>query len=354
MQELLSRVYFNNTISDYLIFLLILISGIIIISILRKVLLKHYFAKAEKTKAVVYNTMIKAVKKYLTPVLLLILLHYSLGILTLNSALNKILDILIMAAVIFFGALFLSTISVFILNKYWKKKNNEASAEGLKWIENIIKFIIWIAALFLFLENAGVKLTAVIAGLGIGGIAVAFAAQAVLEDVFGFFSILFDKPFEIGDFIVSGDYMGNVEHIGIKTTRLRSINGEQLIFSNKELLSTCIQNYKRLQNRRVLFKIGITYNTAAEKLREIPAIIKNIINSANNAAFNRAHFSEFADYSLNYEIAYYVLSADYNEYMEIKQEINFQIKEEFEKRGIDFALPTQTLYMRNKLSRFNN
>lgn len=347
MQELLSKVYFNNTVYNYLIFALILISGIIIISIVRKILFKHFYTKAEKTKTAVDNILIKAVKKYLTPVLLLILLYYSLGILTLNSTINKILNMLILAAIIFLGAIFLSTISVFILNKYWEKKNNDSALAGLKWIDKIIKFIIWTAALFIFLENAGVKLTAVIAGLGIGGIAIAFAAQAMLEDVFGFFSILFDKPFEIGDFIVSENYMGDVEHIGIKTTRLRSINGEQLIFSNKQLLGTCIQNYKRLKSRRVLFKIGVTYNTKAEKLREIPDIIKNIIDNTENTTFSRAHFSEFADYSLNYEIVYYVLSADFNEYMEIKQEINFQIKEEFEKRCIDFAFPTQTLYMNN-------
>jgi small-conductance mechanosensitive channel len=141
--------------------------------------------------------------------------------------------------------------------------------------------------------------------------------------------------------------MGNVEHIGIKTTRLRSINGEQLIFSNKQLLSKCIQNFKRLQNRRVLFKIGVTYNTATEKLREIPVIIKDIIDNVDNTAFDRVHFSEFADFSLNYEIVYYVLSSDFNEYMGIKQEINLLIKEEFEKRGIEFAFPTQTLYMQN-------
>lgn len=347
MQELLRRVYFNNTISDYIIFALVLICGIIIVSIVKRILFKYFIAKAEKTKTIVDNMLIRAVRKYLTPILLLILLYYSLSVLTLNGTLNKIFNLSIMAAIIFFAAVFLSAISVFILNKYCEKKNNVSAIEGLKWIDKIIKFIVWTAALFLFLDNAGVRLTAVLAGFGIGGIAVAFAAQAMLEDVFGFFSILFDKPFEIGDFIVTGDYMGDVEHIGIKTTRLRSINGEQLIFSNKQLLGTCIQNYKRLKNRRVLFKIGVTYNTEAEKLREIPVIIKNIINQTDNTAFNRAHFSEFAEYRLNYEIVYYVLSADFNEYMDIKQNINLKIKEEFEKRGFEFALPTQTLYMNN-------
>lgn len=347
MQNFLSKEYFNNTVSDYLIFLLILIVGIGFISLLRRILFKHYLSKEERHKSVIDSMLVQSIKKYFTPVLYLILLYYSTIILTLNTTFNRIFQILIMAGIIFYGALFASKIAVLISNKYLEKKNENADTAGIKWINNIIKFIVWVAAFFLFLENAGVRLTAVIAGLGIGGIAIAFAAQAILEDVFGFFSIIFDKPFEIDDFIVTGNYMGNVEHIGIKTTRLRSINGEQLIFSNKQLLSTCIQNYKRLQNRRVLFKVSVTYNTAAEKLREIPEIIKNIINSVDNTAFNRVHFAEFADYCLSFEIAYYVLSGDFVEYMDIKQEVNLLIKEEFEKRGIEFAFPTQMILFNN-------
>ena len=141
--------------------------------------------------------------------------------------------------------------------------------------------------------------------------------------------------------------MGTVEHVGIKTTRLRSINGEQLIFSNKDLTNSRVRNYKRMENRRVVFSLGITYSTPLDKMKEIPELIKGIIEGAGNTTFDRAHFKEFGESGLKYETSYFVLSQDYNLYMDVQQNINFAIKEEFEKRGIEFAFPTQTLYVQN-------
>ena len=181
--------------------------------------------------------------------------------------------------------------------------------------------------------------------VGIGGVAIAFAAQAILADVFAFFSIIFDKPFEVDDLILTNGYMGTVEHVGIKTTRLRSLAGEQLVFSNATLTNSSLQNYKRMENRRILFKIGVTYDTSSEQLKEIPGLIKNLIENVACTTFDRVHFCEFADFSLNFEIVYYVLSSDYYVYMDILQEVNLRIKEEFDKRGIEFAFPTQTLYL---------
>ncbi|MCK4428221.1 MAG: mechanosensitive ion channel family protein, partial [candidate division Zixibacteria bacterium] len=191
----------------------------------------------------------------------------------------------------------------------------------------------------------GFKISTVIAGLGIGGIAVALAAQAILGDLFSYFSILFDRPFEVGDFIILDDYLGTIEHIGIKTTRVRSLGGEQLVFSNADLTNSRLRNYKRMAKRRVVFKLGVTYQTTLEQVKEIPTIIKNIIQNITDTVFDRAHFSSYGDFSLVFETVYYVLSRDYNKYMNIQQEINFAIKEEFEKRGIEFAYPTQTLFL---------
>jgi small-conductance mechanosensitive channel len=155
-----------------------------------------------------------------------------------------------------------------------------------------------------------------------------------------------DRPFETGDFIILGsDHLGTVEHIGIKTTRIRSLGGEQIVMSNSDLTSSRIKNYKRMQKRRVVFKLGVTYQTPADKLKEIPVIIKEIITGINDTTFDRAHFSGYGDFSLNIEIVYYVLSSDYNKYMDTQQAINLAIYEEFEKRGIEFAYPTQTLFV---------
>jgi small-conductance mechanosensitive channel len=191
----------------------------------------------------------------------------------------------------------------------------------------------------------GIDITALVAGLGVGGIAVALAAQNILGDLFASWSIVLDKPFLVGDFIIIDGYSGTVEHIGLKTTRLRSLTGEQLIFSNSDLLKCRIRNYKRMQERRIVFSFGVLYETPLEKLKEIPGIVKDIITSIENTRFDRAHFASYGNYSLNFEVVYYVLSSDYTVYMDIQQKINLALFEEFQKKDIVFAYPTQTIYV---------
>lgn len=190
----------------------------------------------------------------------------------------------------------------------------------------------------------GVEVSALVASLGIGGIAVALALQNVLADLFASLSISLDKPFALGDFVIVDNYLGVVEKIGLKTTRIKSLSGEQLIFSNNDLLRSRIRNYKRMQERRVPFTVGVTYQTPREKLEEIPGIFEDVLKRQENVRFDRAHFKEYGPYSLNFEFVYYVLSPDYNVYMDIQQAINFGLHEEFEKRGIEFAYPTQTIF----------
>jgi small-conductance mechanosensitive channel len=184
-----------------------------------------------------------------------------------------------------------------------------------------------------------------IAGLGVGGIAVALAAQNILGDLFASLSIILDKPFVVGDFLIIGDFLGSVEKVGVKTTRLRSLSGEQLIFSNNDLLGSRIRNYGRMFERRVIFSIGVTYQTPADKLRAIPDMLREAVESQQPVRFDRAHFQKYGDFALIFEIVYYVLSADYKQYMDIQQAINLQINEDFEEHGIEFAYPTQTLYV---------
>ncbi|NLI55091.1 MAG: mechanosensitive ion channel family protein, partial [Clostridiales bacterium] len=220
---------------------------------------------------------------------------------------------------------------------------DESGQLAVKWMARIAKILIWALALILFLDNIGVKITSLVTGLGIGGVAIAFAAQNVLTDIFCFFTIFFDKPFELGDFIIAGDHMGTVEHIGVKTTRLRALGGEQLVVSNADLTGSRIRNFKTMQQRRVLFTLGVTYNTPSEKLRKIPEMIKQVVEETENATFSRAHFAAYGAYSLNIEIVYYVLTSDYDQYMDINQRINFGIMEGFERLGVSFAFPTTTV-----------
>ena len=186
--------------------------------------------------------------------------------------------------------------------------------------------------------------TMLIAGLGIGGIAIALAMQNVLGDLLASLSIALDKPFKVGDFLTIGEEKGTVEHIGIKSTRLRSISGEQIVMSNSDLLSSRVRNFGLLFERRINFKIGIVYETPREKIKQVPKILEEAIRAQPKTRFDRAHFTAFGDFSLNYEAVYFVLDPAYGTYMDVQQAINLRIHEEFEKAGIEFAYPTVVQY----------
>ncbi|MDK2632128.1 mechanosensitive ion channel family protein [Pantoea stewartii subsp. indologenes] len=203
----------------------------------------------------------------------------------------------------------------------------------------LLRVVVWVMMLLAILSNMGIDITALVASLGVGGIAIALAIQTVLSDVFASLAIGFDKPFEHGDFIVFGDIAGTIEHIGLKTTRLRSLSGEQIVCSNTILLQQTIHNYKRMQQRRLVFTFGISYATPSEQVREISELVKTIIQGIEMTRFDRAHFLAFDDSKLTFEVVYFVLSADYNVYMDIQQEINLQLMAALEERNIRFAFP---------------
>jgi small-conductance mechanosensitive channel len=210
----------------------------------------------------------------------------------------------------------------------------------------VIRLVLWTVVILVILDNLGVEITALVAGLGIGGVAVALATQNILGDLFASLSIVLDKPFVVGDFLSIGEYLGSVEKVGLKTTRLRSLSGEQLIFSNNDLLNSRIRNFGRMFERRVVFALGVTYETPADKLRLIPVILREAIEAQDKVRFDRAHFQKYGDSALIFETVYYVLSPDYNYYMDLQQTINLIIFERFAKEGIEFAYPTQTVIHR--------
>jgi small-conductance mechanosensitive channel len=209
----------------------------------------------------------------------------------------------------------------------------------------LVRLVVWAAVLLVLLDNLGVNVTTLIAGLGVGGIAIALAAQNILGDLFSSLSIVFDKPFVVGDFIIVGDFLGSVEHVGLKTTRLRSLSGEQLVFSNTDLLNSRVRNYGRMFERRVVSSLGVTYRTPADKLARIPTMIREIAEREQKLRFDRAHFQTFGESALLFEYVYYVLTPDYNFYMDVQQRINLALFEQFAAEGIEFAYPTQTLFI---------
>jgi small-conductance mechanosensitive channel len=233
------------------------------------------------------------------------------------------------------------------INRYRERKLEEdaGAVTTVQAMGFLGRLVLYTVVLLLALDNFGVEVTALIASLGIGGIAVALTLQNVLGDLFASLSIVLDKPFVVGDFLIVGDFLGTVENIGLKTTRIRSLSGEQLVFSNSDLLGSRIRNYKRMYERRVVFEIGVTYQTPHEKLKAIPGMIRDIIESQNQTRFDRSHFKAFGDSALTFETVYYVLVPDFTAYMDIQQSINLALLEQFEQESIEFAYPTQTLHL---------
>ncbi len=261
----------------------------------------------------------------------------------IRSLLSSLLVISLLIQTGIWGVLF---ITVF-LESYRKRaqEKNPAAITSINVIGIISKFILWSSILLLALSNLGINITSLIAGLGIGGVAVALAIQSILGDLFASLSIVLDKPFVNGDFLIIDDFMGSVEYIGLKTTRIRSLSGEQLVFSNSDLLGSRIRNYGRMFERRVVFSIGVTYQTPREKLKLIPEIIRKAIETKDKTRFDRCHFMKYGDYALMFETVFYILSPDYNIYMDIQQAIYFEIHERFEQEQIEFAYPTQQLFV---------
>ena len=208
----------------------------------------------------------------------------------------------------------------------------------------IARVALWVFGVLFVLSNLGIEVTSLIAGLGIGGVAIAFAMQGVLSDLFASLSIYMDKPFRIGDFVVIGTDKGTVEKIGIKTTRIRTLQGEELVVSNAELTTVRVQNFKKMQRRRVATQFGVTYETPQERLNEIPGIVERIFESLEGATLDRVHFASFGDFALIFELVYHVESSEYNSFMDIQQAFNFDLMERFAELGIEFAYPTQTIY----------
>jgi small-conductance mechanosensitive channel len=231
-----------------------------------------------------------------------------------------------------------------------QRGDDRAAASSLAVVAFIAKAVVWVMVALMALENLGVNITTLVAGLGVGGVAVALALQNILGDLFASLSITFDQPFFVGDSVAVDAFSGTVEHIGIKSTRLQSISGEEIVISNADLLKSRLRNYGRMVERRVLFTVGVTYETPMEILEQIPAIIRGIIEAVPDTRFGRSHFSAHGAVSLDFETVYYVLNADYTRHMDIQQEIHLKLHREFTRLGVEFAYPTQRLIMERAIA----
>jgi len=281
--------------------------------------------------------------------LLLLSLKVANALVTPTGKLLTIFHHILVVGFVIQSAVWLAKIArAFVTHSVVAHNSDPARSAMAGLLTKVIQFVVWLLAFLVLLDNFGINITALVAGLGIGGVAVALAVQKLLGDFLSSISILLDQPFIVGDFITVGDFMGTVEQIGVKTTRVRSLSGEQLIFPNTDLLESRIRNFKRMEQRRVLFQFGIRYETPLEKVEQIPGLVKKIIYEQKHTLFDRAHFFKFGSYALEFEIVYFVNSSDYALYMDIQQAINISLARALKEMGVDFALSTQTMVMRNR------
>jgi small-conductance mechanosensitive channel len=351
MQDFLALTVFNNSIQKWLT---AIGAGLLVIVVLKLAIwLVKNFARnaAEKSKNRIDDLIVNLLSRTYSLILLVVSIQAGSLILNLPANTRQAIKVVTITALLVQAGFWLNTVlNSWISNKIDQEleKGGDKTA-GLNIIRIFSKIILWSLILILILDNIpGVKVNTLIASLGIGGIAVGLALQNILGDLFASLTISLDKPFQIGDFILIDDLSGEVEHVGLKSTRIRSFTGEQLIFANNDLLSSRIRNNARIEHRRVLDTLGVCYETPLDKLNQIPAIIQEIIEEQSNTTFLRAHFKQLGDFALIFEFSYFIESSDYVVYMDIRQAINYQLMQRFAVEGIEFAYPTQTVILDHK------
>lgn len=346
IKEFLQKEFLKNSIISYIIFIGILLSALLVLLIIKKIFISKLLKYCKKTETNLDNLIVDIVRKNVFPITSYGSFYLAIKYLKINDFLNKTITILGLLLVLINVVNIISKLLKYYIEEGSNKKPERSERVNiLKGVFPAIEVILWgLGAVFL-MDNLGFNISAVVAGLGIGGIAVAMGAQKILGDMFSYLFILIDKPFEIGDYIVLGEFSGNIERIGLKTTRVRSLGGEQIVISNSDVASSRIRNYKTMKERRATFSIGVTYNTPVETLKTIPAIIKELIEKNDNVRFDRAVFTSFGDFSLKFEAVYFILSENYNVFAGIQQNINFDIIEVFKSKEIEFAFPTNTVYI---------
>ena len=337
--------FLGNSIGSYISALFAFLVFLVLFKVLQKVILNKLEVIAMKTETDIDDTLINIVRSVRPPFYSFIAFYVGVQFLNLADKVSVTLNILLLLWVVYQIIIASQIFIEYIVARFFVDKDDKSAQGAMGVIKSIAKGLLWIIGALVVLPSFGVDVTSLIAGLGIGGIAIAFALQGILADLFSSFAIFFDKPFEVGDFIKLGDKSGTVKKIGIKTTRIKSTDGDEIVVSNQELTSAVLRNYKKMEERRISFSLGVTYNTPGIKLKKIPVMLKEVIDNTSKIRFDRAHFKTFGDFAQIFEVVYYVESSAYGEFMDAQQTVNFAIKEAFDKEGVEMAFPTQTLYM---------
>lgn len=337
----------DNPLYDWAMAGLIIVGVLCVLALLRYVISRVVAALAKRTATDLDDHAAKLIAGTKLWLLFPLALYAGASALELPAKLEHAVNLLVVVAIIFQIVLWVNGfIGLWVERQVEKRRGVDGEGvTALTLLGFAARVVVWALMLLLILDQLGFDITALVAGLGIGGVAIALAVQNILGDLFASLSIVLDKPFVVGDFIIVDDLLGTVEYIGLKTTRVRSLSGELIIFSNNDLLKSRIRNFKIMRERRAVFSVQVTYDTPLAKLDAIPGILRAAVENRQQTRFDRAHFKGFSDSALDFEVVYYVTRPDYNVYMDAQQAINLEIVRRFREEGIEFAFPTRTLYV---------
>lgn len=345
---MLNYVIWGNSLTSWLLGLSTFVFSFFFLKLVINILIKNIEKLREKIKQVSDPLLLTFLKHTRVFFLIALSLYIASIWINLEELPGLYLRTIFMITFWVQSGIWLNYLLIEFINLRNTKDANGDDKSTLSALKTVLRIVLWSIIFILVVDNIpGIEITALITSLGIGGIAIGLALQNILGDLFASLSISLDKPFVINDLIQVDSFMGTVEKIGLKSTRLRSISGEQLIFSNSDLLNSRIQNFKRLERRRNLLTLGVLYQTTPEQLRQIPEIIRSIFIELEGLTLDRIHLSGFGDFSINFEMVYWVESSDFSLFMDKKQSILLRIFDEFIELGIEFAYPTQSIFIEN-------
>lgn len=347
--DFLTNTFLGNTLLQWIGAALVIVLTLIVMGLIQRFLVKRMRKLTDATHTELDGLALDLVANTRWWSIFFVALYF--GTLPLVFPTDTVNDVLRAAAIIaalIQVALWGNQIIEFLLKRYieGEPKDDVSGQTAYSLLKLMLRIVLWSIVVLMALDNIpGIEVTSLIAGLGVSSIAIALAVQTILGDIFASLSIVLDKPFVVGDSIEVGDYMGTVEHIGLKTTRVRSLTGEELIFANSDLLESRIRNYRRMHERRSVLTLGVAYETPPDVLENVPQMIQSVIDGVENVRFGRAHLKEMGSSTLNYEVVYWVLTPDYNDYMDTLQAINIGLLRRFGEAGINMPYPTQHVYI---------
>lgn len=338
--------FLGNSPLRWAIAVLALVAVLLLLRGLRRLARRRLASMAARSRNVVDDVLSDLLASVRTPLMLAVGVWAAAKLLVLAPTWEIAIDKGMTLLLIVYAAIWGNRALTMVLEHYRGVEGLDSSRRTtLSALSFLGRVVLYSLLALAALDNLGIDITALLAGLGIASIGVGLALQNIMSDLFGSLSIILDKPFEIGDYILVDDLSGTVENVGLRTTRVRSLSGEQLVFSNTDLLQSRIRNYKRMRERRVVFAFGVTYETPREILSEIPVVVREIVEAQDQVRFDRAHFQGFGDSALNFETVYWTLDPDYTLFMDVQQAINLELVRAFEERGIAFAYPTRTVHL---------